>query len=149
QHETAVVTALPTTSSATFPATCSAITFPTSSFTISPTVSPAIFPAKSPVALAIKFDFGLCFACGLRLEFSEEYALNLDKFIDRFKKNSKYPIENYNLAKMATAYKEYIYFERQGYGGNYSAQWGFQIIYHPWRYTIKSLQDPEKYLKIQ
>jgi hypothetical protein len=26
------------------------------------------------------------------------------------KKNSKYPIENYNLAKMATAYKEYIYF---------------------------------------
>src|SRR4051794_8026814 len=40
----------------------------------------------------------------------EEYALNLSKFIVRFKKNSKYPIKNYNLDKMATAYKEYIYF---------------------------------------
>ncbi|CAB4389124.1 unnamed protein product [Rhizophagus irregularis] len=106
----------------------------------------------------------------------EEYALNLDKFIVRFKKNSKYPIKNYNLDKMATAYKEYFYFdingwieqkkyqlsqrldkeahdlvkeilERQGYRGDYSAEWGFQIVYHPWRYMIESLQNPEKYLK--
>jgi hypothetical protein len=104
----------------------------------------------------------------------EEYALNLSKFIDRFKKNSKYPIENYNLDKMATAYKEYFYIdtngwierkkyqlsqrldkeahdlvkeilERQGYRGDYSAQWGFQIVYLPWRYMIESLQNPEKY----
>jgi hypothetical protein len=75
---------------------------------------------------------------------------------------------------MATAYKEYIYFdingwieqkkyqlsqrldkeahdlikeilERQGYRGDYSAQWGFQIVYLPWRYMIESLQNPEKY----
>jgi hypothetical protein len=106
----------------------------------------------------------------------EEYALNLDNFIVRFKKNSKYLIENYNLDKMATAYKEYIYFDinewieqkkyqlsqrldkeahdlvkeilkRQGYRGDYSAQWGFQIVYHPWRYIIESLQNPEKYFK--
>ncbi|CAG8463893.1 9388_t:CDS:2 [Gigaspora margarita] len=104
----------------------------------------------------------------------EEYALNLDNFINRFKKNSKYPIKNYNLDKMAIAYKEYIYFdfngwieqkkyqlsqrldkeahdlvkkilEQQGYRGDYSAQWGFQIVYLPWRYMIESLQNPEKY----
>ncbi|RGB43462.1 hypothetical protein C1646_809230 [Rhizophagus diaphanus] len=45
----------------------------------------------------------------------EEYALNVDKFIARFKKNSKYPIENYNLDKMATAYKEYAYFDINGW----------------------------------
>ena len=45
----------------------------------------------------------------------EKYALNLSKFIDRFKKNSKYPIENYNLDKMVTAYKEYIYFDIKGW----------------------------------
>ncbi|GBB87106.1 hypothetical protein RclHR1_18300008 [Rhizophagus clarus] len=43
-------------------------------------------------------------------ETQEEYALRLNEFADMLKKANAYQyyIENYNLAKWATAYKEYI-----------------------------------------
>ena len=43
-------------------------------------------------------------------ETQEEYALRLDEFVDMLKKANAYQyyIENYNLAKWATAYEEYI-----------------------------------------
>ena len=87
----------------------------------------------------------------------------------------QYYIENYNLAKWATAYEEYINYypslwiekkksqlndrldkeahdlvkeilEQKGYRQAYISRWELKILYLPWRYMIESLQDPENYL---
>jgi hypothetical protein len=110
-------------------------------------------------------------------ETQEEYALRLDEFVDMLKKANAYQyyIENYNLAKWATAYEEYINYypslwiekkksqlndrldkeahdlvkeilEQKGYRQAYISRWGLKILYLPWRYMIESLQDPENYL---
>jgi hypothetical protein len=101
-------------------------------------------------------------------EMQEEYALHLDEYVDMLKKANAYQyyyyIENYNLAKWAMAYEEYIYFdliekkkyqledrldkvvhnfikeilERKGYRQAYISQWGLKVLYLPWRYMIES-----------
>ena len=107
-------------------------------------------------------------------ETQEEYALCLDEFVDMLKKANAYQyyIENYNLAKWATAYEEYINYypslwiekkksqlndrldkeahdivkeilEQKGYRQAYIS---LKILYLPWRYMIESLQNPENYL---
>ncbi len=46
----------------------------------------------------------------INLKTQKEYALRLDEFVDMLKKANvyQYYIKNYNLAKQATVYKEYI-----------------------------------------
>ncbi|GES78585.1 hypothetical protein GLOIN_2v1768628 [Rhizophagus clarus] len=99
-------------------------------------------------------------------ESQEEYALRLNEFVGMLKKANAYQyyIENYNLAKWAIAYREYINYypslwvekkksqlkdqldkEAHNLVKEILEQKGYRQVYIS-RYMIETLQDPENYL---